>query len=87
MIRSKKGKKIPDELAGDPLFDDYDEALAVTGPDAVSIKFWPNTHAEYAITAINAGAQVDFKNELAQLRGETGADRDRLTWRVDLRYH
>jgi predicted dehydrogenase len=61
MIRSIKGKKMPDELAGDTLFDDCDEALPVTRPDAVSIKSWPNTQAEHAIKAINAGAHVDLR--------------------------
>ena len=46
MSRSIKSKKIPAELAGYPLFEDYDEALKATKPDAVSINSWPNTHAE-----------------------------------------
>ena len=56
MSRSIKSKKIPDELKGYPLFEDYDEALKVAKPDAVSINSWPNTHAEYAIKAINGKA-------------------------------
>src|ERR1700752_2953605 len=47
MSRSIKSRKIPDELKGYPLFEDYDEALKATKPDAVSINSWPNTHAEY----------------------------------------
>ena len=42
-----------------------DEALAATRPDAVSINTWPNTHAEYAIKAINAGAHVFMEKPLA----------------------
>ena len=65
MSRSIKSKPIPDELKGYPLFEDYDEALRVTRPDAVSINSWPNTHAEYAIKALNAGAHVFMEKPLA----------------------
>src|SRR4026209_122983 len=65
MSRSIKSKKIPDELKAYPLFEDFDEALKVTKPGAVSINSWPNTHAEYAIKAINAGAHVFMGKPLA----------------------
>ena len=65
MSRSIKSKKIPDELKGYPLFEDFDAALKATKPDAVSINSWPNTHAEYAIKAINAGAHVFMEKPLA----------------------
>ncbi|MFT7594286.1 MAG: putative dehydrogenase [Paracoccaceae bacterium] len=56
--RTIKSKTIPDELQGYPLYEDYQEALDATKPDAVSINTWPNTHAEFAITAMRAGAHV-----------------------------
>ena len=56
--RSIKSKPIPEELQGYPLFEDFSNALAATGPDAVSINTWPNTHAEFAIQAMRAGAHV-----------------------------
>lgn len=56
--RTIKSKSIPDELQGYPLYEDYQEALNATKPDAVSINTWPNTHAEFAITAMRAGAHV-----------------------------
>ncbi len=65
MSRMIKSKPIPDELKGYPLFEDYDEALAATKPDAVSINTWPNTHAEYAIKAMDAGAHVFMEKPLA----------------------
>ncbi|MBW8640733.1 Gfo/Idh/MocA family oxidoreductase [Hoeflea sp. WL0058] len=65
MSRTIKSKPIPDELMGYPLFEDYDEALAATKPDAVSINTWPNTHAEYAIKAMDAGAHVFMEKPLA----------------------
>ena len=63
--RTIKSKPIPDELKAYPLFEDYDAALAATKPDAVSINTWPNTHAEYAIKALNAGAHVFMEKPLA----------------------
>src|SRR6187549_1467167 len=65
MSRSILSKPVPDELAGYPLFEDYDAALEATKPDAVSINSWPNTHAEYAIKAIQAGAHVFMEKPLA----------------------
>ncbi|MFT5616522.1 MAG: putative dehydrogenase, partial [Granulosicoccus sp.] len=56
--RTIKSKTIPDELQGYPLYENYQEALDATKPDAVSINTWPNTHAEFAITAMRAGAHV-----------------------------
>lgn len=58
MSRTIRSKSIPEELRGYPLFEDYTEALATTKPDAVSINTWPNTHAAYAIQAMEAGAHV-----------------------------
>lgn len=65
MSRSIKSKDIPAELKGYPLFEDYDTALAATKPDAVSINSWPNSHAEYAIKAFNAGAHVFMEKPIA----------------------
>jgi len=65
MSRSIKGKELPAELQGYPLFEDFDEALAETKPDAVSINSWPNSHAEYAIKAMNAGAHVFMEKPIA----------------------
>lgn len=65
MSRTIKNKEIPDELSGYPLFEDYDEALAETKPDAVSINTWPNTHAEYALKAMDAGCHVFMEKPLA----------------------
>jgi len=56
--RTIKSRTIPDEVQGYPLFEDYQAALAATKPNAVSINTWPNTHAEFAISAMQAGAHV-----------------------------
>lgn len=61
----KSNTKIPAELAGYPLYEDFDRALNETRPDAVSINSWPNTHAEYALKAIAAGCHVFMEKPLA----------------------
>ncbi|MDU9006353.1 Gfo/Idh/MocA family protein [Sedimentitalea todarodis] len=63
--RTLKSKTIPDELQGYPLFEDYAAALAELKPDAVSVNTWPNTHAEYAIQAMEAGAHVFMEKPIA----------------------
>ena len=65
MSRSIKSRTIPGELSGYPLFEDFDQALAETKPDAVSINSWPNTHAQYAIKAMNAGCHVFMEKPIA----------------------
>lgn len=65
MSRSMKSTPVPDELKGYPLFEDFDEAVAATRPDAVSINSWPNTHAEYAIKAMEADAHVFMEKPIA----------------------
>ena len=65
MSRSIKSKKIPDELAGYPLFEDFDEAMAATSPEAVSINSWPNSHADYALRAMDAGCHVFMEKPIA----------------------
>lgn len=63
--RTIKSKPLPEELQGYPLFEDYKAALAELAPDAVSINTWPNTHAAYAITAMDAGAHVFMEKPIA----------------------
>ncbi|MEZ5931941.1 MAG: Gfo/Idh/MocA family oxidoreductase [Alphaproteobacteria bacterium] len=65
MSRSIKSKEISGELEKYPLFEDFDEALAATAPDAVSINSWPNSHAEYALRAMDAGCHVFMEKPIA----------------------
>ena len=65
---------LPAEWAKVPRFADYAEALAATSPDVVSINTWPDTHADYAVRAIEAGAHVFVEKPLAQ----TVADAQRV---------
>ena len=48
-----------------PHFDDFDEALVSTSPDAVCIATYPETHAEYASKAMQAGCHVFVEKPLA----------------------
>jgi predicted dehydrogenase len=55
------------ELGGNyALFGDYYQALAETKPDAVSISTFPNTHADYALAALEAGCHVFIEKPLAE---------------------
>jgi predicted dehydrogenase len=53
------------EFPGIPLFAGYATALAALKPDAVSINTWPDTHADYATLALNAGCHVFIEKPLA----------------------
>ena len=53
-----------------PEFSNYEQALAQTKPDAVSISTYPDTHAAYAIAAMDAGADVFIEKPLAETVAE-----------------
>jgi predicted dehydrogenase len=56
-----------DKLGGDYAgFDDFHKALAETQPDVVSISTYPDTHASYALAALEAGAHVFLEKPLAE---------------------
>lgn len=55
-------------------FSDYAEALAKTKPDAVCISTYAETHAEYAVAAMEAGAHVFLEKPVA----DTLADCERV---------
>lgn len=66
MSRTIKSRDdLPPELDGCPRFEDFEEAMAETKPDAVSINTWPNTHAEYALKALDAGCHVFMEKPIA----------------------
>lgn len=71
--RTIKSKTIPEELQGYPLFEDYETALSDLKPDAVSINTWPNTHADYAIKAMDAGAHVFMEKPIGTTNAEAEA--------------
>jgi len=66
MSRSIRGRNdLPASFEGVPRFEDFDEALARTKPDAVSINSWPDTHAAYALKAFDAGCHVFMEKPIA----------------------
>lgn len=65
MSRSITSREIPEPLRGYPLFEDFDAALAEARPDAVSINSWPDTHADYALRAMEAGCHVFMEKPIA----------------------
>ena len=65
VARSIAKADLPAELADYPRFADYDRALAETRPDAVSINTYSDTHAEFALKAMDAGAHVFVEKPLA----------------------
>ena len=55
------------ELGGGyPEFGDYYDALKTAKPDAVSISTYPDTHADYAEAAFDAGCHVFIEKPLAE---------------------
>ena len=64
--RNLATRTLPPALQGARRFTDYDEALSVLKPDVVSINTWADTHAEYAIKAMQAGAHVFVEKPLAE---------------------
>ena len=64
---------ISKELGGVPEFADYYQALAATRPDVVSINTYPETHAAYALAAIDAGCHVFCEKPLAETVAEAQA--------------
>ena len=55
------------ELGGKyPTFNDFQSALAATKPDAVCISTYTETHADYAIAALEAGAHVFLEKPIAE---------------------
>ena len=58
-------RNLPPELAKAQRFSDYGEALKAVKPDVVAISTWSDSHAEYAIAAMEAGAHVFVEKPLA----------------------
>ena len=58
-------RKLPPELAQAEAFANFEKALAKLRPDVVSINTMPDTHASFAIKAMEAGAHVFVEKPLA----------------------
>ena len=58
------------ELGGVAEYDSYEQALAETKPDAVSINTYPDTHYDYVKRALEAGCHVFCEKPLAETVAE-----------------
>lgn len=64
--RGASKKKLNEKLGGGyPLFDDFEEALNATQPDAVCISTYPDTHEPYAVRAMEEGCHVFVEKPIA----------------------
>ncbi|GHA21378.1 oxidoreductase [Devosia pacifica] len=62
---NRSAPKLPEALSGYPVRSDFLAALEEFKPDVVSISTHTNTHADYAVAAIEAGAHVFVEKPLA----------------------
>ena len=57
--------ELPEELAGYDVGRSFEAALAATSPDVASINTYSDSHADYAVTALEAGCHVFVEKPLA----------------------
>ncbi|MGB3312792.1 MAG: Gfo/Idh/MocA family oxidoreductase [Albidovulum sp.] len=62
---NRSGRCDHPDLAPYPVYDDFARALATTTPDLAVIATYSDTHADYAVAAMEAGAHVFVEKPLA----------------------
>src|SRR5690606_28820586 len=69
LVSTGKSKEVLNEKLGGgyTLYDNYEEALERTKPDAVCISTYPDTHESYAIKAFEQGCHVFIEKPLADI--------------------
>lgn len=67
LVSTGKSKEVLNEkLSGQyALYDDYDQAMAISKPDAVCISTYPDTHEAFALKAFAQGCHVFIEKPLA----------------------
>jgi len=66
VARGESKVRLNQKLGADyPLFEDVETALKTTHPDAVCISTYPDTHEEFALTALEAGCHIFIEKPLA----------------------
>jgi predicted dehydrogenase len=63
--RGIRGIAIPPQFVDVPAFTSFEDALTALRPDIVSINTLPDTHADFAIKAMEAGAHVFVEKPIA----------------------
>ena len=64
--RRIREKTLPEALSGATRYSSYEQALAELRPDVVSVNTLPDTHADFAVKAMEAGAHVFVEKPLAE---------------------
>lgn len=66
VARGNSKNKLNESLnANYPLFENYEQALEQTHPDAVCISTYPDTHEDFALKALEAGCHIFIEKPLA----------------------
>jgi len=71
---NRSAPQLPDELQAYPLFTDFKTAFNELQPELTCISTYSDTHADYAVHAMEAGAHVFIEKPLAM----NGADAQRV---------
>lgn len=64
-LMNRSSVSLPDRLDNYPMYSKFDEALDTTKPDLVAVCSYSDSHADYAIAAMQAGAHVFVEKPLA----------------------
>ena len=72
---NRSQRDLPAGLTVYPMLHDYKAALAELKPDVVSISTHTDTHADYAVAALEAGAHVFVEKPLAATVADSHAER------------
>ena len=66
-------ERLSKELGGYPTYAKFEEALAATSPDVVSVNTYPDTHADYVEKSLRSGCHVFVEKPLANTVEEAQA--------------
>jgi predicted dehydrogenase len=73
-LANRSKPALPEGFEAYPFFETFEEALAATRPDLVCVATYTDTHVDYAVRAMEAGAHVFVEKPLAM----TVADAERV---------
>ena len=66
----ERRKALIEQIGPYPEYEDFEKALTASKPDVVSINTYPDTHANYAIKSMEAGAHVFLEKPIALTTAE-----------------